>query len=62
MEWNDKIMYEVPNVVGMSVKQAKKELINFNIEYSGSGEIVAEQSPSPKEKLEDQGTVKLLLK
>lgn len=62
LEWTDKITYEVPNVVGKTVDDAKKLLPNFTIEYSGSGNIVAEQSPSPNEKLEDRGTIRLLLK
>ena len=28
-EWNDKIMYKVPNVIGKKVSDAKKELFNF---------------------------------
>lgn len=62
LEWNDKVTYEVPNVVGKSVEEAKKLLSNFTIEYSGTGTKVAEQSPEANEKLEDQGTVRLLLK
>ena len=62
LEWTDKVTYEVPDVVGMTVKEAKKLLTNFNVEYSGSGDIVASQSPEAKTKLEDQGTVKLMLK
>lgn len=62
LEWTDKVTYEVPNVVGKSVEEAKKLLSNFTIEYSGTGTKVVEQSPKAKEKLEDQGTVRLLLK
>ena len=62
LEWTDKITYEVPNVTGKSIKKAKKLLSNFNIEYSGTGTKIASQSPEAGEKLEDQGTVKLMLK
>lgn len=61
LEWTDKIMYQVPNVVGKSVKEAKKLLSNFTIEYSGTGETVISQSPDANTKLEDRGTVRLLL-
>ncbi len=61
LEWNDKITYKVPNVVGLDVKSAKKKLENFTVEYSGSGDIVTVQSPVAGEKLEDGGTVRLLL-
>lgn len=60
-EWNDIITYEVPNVIGKKKKDAKKELQNFTIEYSGSGETVIEQSPTPGTRQEDRGVVKLLL-
>lgn len=61
LEWTDKITYEVPNVVGMNVKEAKKLLSNFTIEYTGTGETVVSQSPDANTKLEDRGTVRLLL-
>lgn len=61
LEWTDKIMYQVPNVIGKSVKDAKKLLSNFTIEYSGTGETVISQSPAANTKLEDRGTVRLLL-
>ena len=60
-EWNDILTYDVPNVIGKSVNDAKKELQNFTIEYSGTGDTVIEQSPSPGTKQEDRGIVKLLL-
>lgn len=61
LEWTDKITYEVPNVVGMKVKDAKKLLVNFTVEYSGNGEYVVSQSPDAKTKIEDQSTVRLML-
>ena len=61
LEWTDKIMYEVPNVVGKNVKDAKKLLSNFTVEYSGTGEKVVSQSPDANTKLEDRGTIRLLL-
>ena len=61
LEWTDKIMYEVPNVVGKNVKEAKKFLSNFTVEYSGTGEKVVSQSSDANTKLEDRGTVRLLL-
>ena len=61
LEWTDKVMYEVPDVIGMKIKDAKKLLVNFNIEYSGTGEYVVSISPNPKEKVEDGGTVRVML-
>ena len=62
LEWNDKIYYEVPNIVGLSLKEAKEKLINFEIIVEGDGNTVVEQSPKPKEKCEDRGKVRIIVK
>ena len=62
LEWNDKITYEVPNVIGKSYDEAKKLLVNFSIVKEGDGKVVAEQSPSAGEVIEDRSKVRLLLK
>ena len=61
LEWTDKELKVIPNVVGLSLQEAKKLLTDFTIEYTGSGTIVKEQTPSPGEKIELKGTIKLLL-
>ena len=43
------------------MKDAKKELTNFNIEYVGSGEKVVCQSPSAGERAPADSTIVLLL-
>lgn len=60
-EWNDKVTYEVPNVIGKNVADAKKMLVNFHVEYSGNGEKIIEQSPQAGTMQEDGEIVKLLL-
>ena len=60
-QWDDKVYYEVPNVVGKDKKEAKSLLEHFKIEYSKTGEKVISQSPKAGERLEDGGTVSLLL-
>ena len=59
--YTDKQYAEVPNVVGMSVKEAVKELKKFKVEYSGSGEVVTYQSPGSGEKVYEGETIRLLL-
>ena len=59
--YTDKQYAEVPNVVGMNVKEAVKLLKKFKVEYSGSGEIVTYQSPSANEKVYEGETIRLLL-
>ena len=60
-EWTDKELKIIPNVIGKTVKEAKQELSGFTLEYTGKGEVIKEQSPSPGEKIEIGGTIKLLL-
>ena len=59
--YTDKQYAIVPDVVGMSVKEAVKELKKFKVEYSGSGEVVTYQSPSAGENLYEGETIRLLL-
>lgn len=61
LEWTDKVTYVVPDVIGKSLDDAKSLLTNFTIEYTGTGTTVVSQSPEANEKLEDLGTVRLLL-
>lgn len=59
--FTDKQYAEVPNVVGMSVKDAIKELKKFKVEYSGSGDVVTYQSPMAGENVYEGETIRLLL-
>lgn len=59
--WEDKIYYEVPNVEGMAIKEAKKLLTNWKIEYVGSGDKIISQSPNAGERLAADETMVLLL-
>ena len=61
LEWNDKLTYEVPNVVGLNVKDAKKQLLNFDIKLIGNGDIVYEQSPKAGEVIEDGSKIRLYI-
>ena len=59
--WEDKIYYQVPNVEGMSVKEGKKLLTNWHIEYIGSGDKIISQSPKPGIRLASDDTIVSLL-
>lgn len=59
--WNDKKYYTVENVVGKTPKEAQSILSKYNIEYSGNGSVVLDQSPAAGTRLEEQGTVRLML-
>lgn len=59
--YTDKQYAIVPNVIGMSVKDAIKELKKFKVEYSGSGDIVTYQSPNSGESIYEGEIIRLLL-
>lgn len=58
----DKQYKEVPNVVGLSVAEAVKNLKDFKVEYTGSGDVVAYQSPLAHKKIYEGETIRLMLK
>lgn len=59
--WDDKKYYTVENVVGKTPKEASSILSKYTIEYSGSGNIIVEQSPEAGTRLEETSTVRLML-
>ncbi|MDO4369483.1 MAG: stage V sporulation protein D [bacterium] len=60
-EWMDKKYYDVPNVIGMTKKEAKKYLSNFEITYVGDGDVVLDQTPKAGVRYYETGTIKLLM-
>lgn len=59
--WLDTKYVKLPNVVGMSLKEAKKTLKGFKIEYSGDGDTVLYQDPEPNQYIKETNIVKLML-
>ena len=57
----DRKYIQVPNVIGLSMEDAKKTLKGFTLTYSGSGDKVAYQSPSAGTYIKENGTISLLL-
>lgn len=51
----------VPNVIGMSKKEARQQLKNFTIEYSGTGDTVISTSPSAGSSVVLNSTIRLML-
>lgn len=58
--YNDLKYLEVPNVIGLTIKEAVKLLKDFKVEYTGIGEKVIYQSPAPKTRLQEGNVVRLL--
>ena len=61
MYWDDPVYNELPNVVGLTKKEAKSKLYYYTVEYTGFGEYVIEQSPSAGTSLPLGSTVRVLL-
>ncbi len=59
--WLDTKYVLLPNVVGMTKDEAKKNLKGFNIEYSGNGDKVIYESPQPNYFVKEGSTVVLML-
>lgn len=59
--YNDKKYINIPNVEGMSLKDAIKELKGFKVEYTGTGDKVIYQSPKEGERILEGEVVKLML-
>ena len=56
----DRKYIEVPNVEGLTVKEAMKQLKNFKVEFTGDGDIVSYQSPRAGTRIYEGETVLLL--
>ncbi len=61
MKWNDPIMIEVPNVVGMTKKDLQTQLLNMKLDIAGEGEQVIKQAPEPGVKIKEGSTIRIYL-
>ncbi len=59
--WNDPVYYLVPNVVGLTKREAEKKLLYYNVQYTGKGNYVLSQSPKANTSLEMGNSVRILL-
>lgn len=58
-DWQDPVMMEVPNVVGMTKKEISEIFVNFKIDASGEGNTVIKQTPQGGIKLKEGSTIRL---
>ena len=59
--WYDIKYITIPNVIGLKIDEAKKQLKNLNVNYSGSGNIIKSISPEPGTIIKENSTIKILL-
>jgi stage V sporulation protein D (sporulation-specific penicillin-binding protein) len=58
-DWQDPVMIEVPDVVGMTKKEISEIFVNFKIDVSGEGNTVVKQTPQGGIKLKEGSTIRL---
>jgi len=59
--WNDLRYYEIPNVIGKTVKESKELLKKFQVVYSGTGDTIIDISPNVGERILENEKVRVLL-
>ena len=59
--WNDPVMFEIPDLIGMEMDELRTQLINLNIDVSGKGSKVVKQSPEAGVKVKEGATIRLYL-
>ena len=60
-QWFDTKYYTVPNVVGKTLNEAKKELKLFQVEYTGTGDKILSMSPEAGTRIAEKSVIRLLL-
>ena len=60
-QWYETKFINIPDVIGMNVNDAKKELKGFQIEYSGTGEKVISTSPEKDTRVPEGSTIRIML-
>ena len=58
--WNDIKYFEVPNLIGLKINDAVRSVYPVEIDSSGNGKIIIEQSPSPGEKIDITSKIRVL--
>lgn len=58
-DWQDPVMIEVPDMVGLKKKDIREIFVNFKIDASGEGETVVKQTPQGGIKLKEGSTIRL---
>lgn len=59
--WYDTKFYTIPDVVGLPLKEAKSQLKNFQIEYSGTGNTIKSTSPTAGTRIAENSTIRVFL-
>ena len=61
MTWTDIPMIKTPDLIGLTTKELQEQLVNLDLDVSGSGEKVVSQSPDPGVKIKQGSKVRVYL-
>jgi stage V sporulation protein D (sporulation-specific penicillin-binding protein) len=59
LKWNDPVMVEVPDLVGISKREIRELMVNLKIDSSGEGEVVVKQTPKAGVKIKEGSVIRL---
>ncbi|USK71550.1 stage V sporulation protein D [Peribacillus asahii] len=60
-KWNDPVMIEVPNVVGMTKNELQTQLLDLKLDIAGQGDYVIKQAPEAGVKIKEGSTIRIYL-
>ena len=60
-KWNDPVMIEVPNVVGMTKNELQTQLLDLKLDIAGQGDYVIKQAPEAGVKIKEGATIRIYL-
>ena len=61
LAWPDVPLIEVPNLLGMSKRELQQQLVLLQLDISGEGDTVVQQSPAPGEKVKEGSTIRVYM-
>ncbi|PLS16588.1 stage V sporulation protein D [Bacillus sp. M6-12] len=59
--WNDPVMVEVPDLVGMSKKDLQTQMLYLKMDIAGQGEKIVKQAPEAGVKVKEGSTIRIYL-
>ena len=61
LTWSDTPLVEVPDLIGLTKKELRQQLINFKLDIDGEGETVVKQLPSPGVKIKEGSVIRVYM-
>lgn len=59
--WGDEITYEVPSLIGMTIREIQHSFYQLPLDVTGSGQYILKQSPLPGTKVKEGSAIRVYL-